>query len=99
MDDNVIEIVSKQFDLERDIKEFVKEIGEAEAFSSQKVHLQMLLAEICASEQASDEVRQSAARALIKTSDITAAIRMVPDNDLIVAEFWERMGQNVGIRR
>jgi hypothetical protein len=99
LDDNVIEIVGKQFNIEQDVKEFIKEIGESEAFSSHKVHLQMLLAEVCASEKASIELRQMAARALIETSDITAAIRNVPDNDFIVAEFWDKMKKDVSVRR
>ena len=99
MDDNVIEIVSRQFDLERDIKEFVSEIENAQAFSSEKVHLQMLLAEICANTSASDEVRQQAARALIHTSDLSAAIQTVPNFEMLIEEFMESLKQNVSLRR
>ena len=98
MDDNVIEIVSRQFDLERDIKEFVAEIENAQAFSSEKVHLQMLLAEICKNTAASDEVRQQAARALIDTSDLADAIRTVPDSESLNKEFLESLNRNVSLR-
>jgi hypothetical protein len=99
LDDNVIEIVGKQFSIEQDVKEFIKEIRGSEAFSGHKVHLQMLLAEVCASDKASVEVRKMAARALIETSDITAAIINVPDSDAIVTEFWDKINKDVSVRR
>lgn len=99
MDDNVIEIVSKQFNVEQDVKEFIREIGEAEPFSSNKVHLQMLLAEVCASENASTEVRQMAARALIASSDLGPAIKAVPDYEILIEEFMGKLKEDVSLRR
>lgn len=99
LDDNVIEIVGKQFSIEQDVKEFIKEIGEADPFSSHKVHLQTLLAEVCANDKASDELRQMAARALIASSDLGPAIRAVPNYQVLVQEFMESLTENVSVRR
>lgn len=84
MDAKIIDIVRSTFDLSEDIEQFKKEIERAEHFSAEKVHLQMLLAEICANESASDNDRMEAARILIDSSDLLAAIQSVPNYQILI---------------
>lgn len=91
MDNKVLEIVRKNFDVASDVKEFISDIEAAGEFTAEKVHLQMLLAEVCKSEDAPLEARREAAIALVRTSDITAAIRMVPGINDIEQEFYQRI--------
>lgn len=99
MDNKVLEIVRKNFDVEADVNEFITDIENAKEFTAEKVHLQMLLAEVCKNEAASDSARRTAARALIRTSDLGDAIKMVPGVEDLVQEFVGSLAQNVRIRR
>lgn len=91
MDNKIIDIVKNNFDLAADVKEFIADIEKADEFSAEKVHLQMLLAEVCKSEKAPISIRRQAAIALVRTSDITAAIRNVPGINDIEEEFYQRI--------
>ena len=70
MDDNVIKLVKNQFDLSYDLAEFEQELKTAKIFSSEKMHLQTLVAEIAMGETVDSKVRLSAARVLLESSDI-----------------------------
>jgi hypothetical protein len=70
MDDNVIKLVKDQFDLSYELAEFEQELKGAEPLSSDKMHLQTLVAEIAISETVDHKVRLSAARVLLESSDL-----------------------------
>jgi hypothetical protein len=70
MDDNVIKLVKDQFDVSYELAEFEQELKGAEPLSSDKMHLQTLVAEIAISETVDQKVRLSAARVLLESSDL-----------------------------
>ena len=70
MDDNVIKLVKNKFDLSYDLAEFEQELKGAKPLSSDKMHLQRLVAEIAISETVDHKVRLSAARVLLESSDL-----------------------------
>lgn len=86
MDDQVLSIIRNNFDLSNDIAELEQFMGECVAFTEEKLHLQNLLAQICANEEASDTDRQNAARVLIKHSDLRAAIESIPNYEMLIDE-------------
>lgn len=86
MDDQVLSIIRNNFDLSDEIAELETFIDNVRSFSVEKLHLQNLLAQICANEEASDIDRQNAARVLIKHSDLRAAIESVPNYKMLIDE-------------
>ena len=70
MDDNVIKLVKDQFDVSYDLAEFALELKKAPPLSSEKIHLQTLVAEIATSERVDHQVRLDAARVLLESSDL-----------------------------
>jgi hypothetical protein len=70
MDDNVIKLVKDQFDVSYELAEFEQELKTAETFSSDKMQVQLLVAEIATGETVDHKVRLSAARVLLESSDI-----------------------------
>lgn len=89
MDDQVLSIIRNNFDLSDEIAELDQLMGECAAFTEEKLHLQNLLAQICANEEASDTDRQNAARVLIKHSDLRAAIMSVPNYEIFYDEILQ----------
>jgi hypothetical protein len=70
MDDNVIKLVKDQFDLSYDLAEFEQELKGSEPLSSDKIHLQTLVAQIATGETVDHKVRLNAARVLLESSDL-----------------------------
>ena len=97
MDDQVLSIIRNNFDLSDEIAELEKFIGNVRSFSEEKLHLQHLLAQICANEEASDTDRQDAARVLIKHSDLRAAIESVPNYEMLIDEMIQAV-RHGGVR-
>lgn len=70
MDEAVIQLVKNQFDVAADLAEFEEELRTAEPFSFQKMHTQVLVAQIVESENVDLDVRLKAARVLLESSDL-----------------------------
>jgi len=97
MDDQVLSIIRNNFDLSDEIAELEQFIEESVAFTVEKLHLQNLLAQICANKEASDTDRQNAARVLIKHSDLRAVIESVPNYEMLIDEMIQAV-KHGGVR-
>lgn len=90
---NIIKLVDNECNLDLDLAEFERDIKAAKSLSSDKVHLQTLLAEIATSENVDQVTRLEAARVLLETSDIFAIFDNIScGKDMIVKIIKEKMG-------
>ena len=95
MDEAVIQLVKNQFDLSYDLAEFEQELKGAEPLSSDKRHLQILVAQIAISETVDHKVRLSAARVLLESSDLFSLFNLQGGYEMLQEIIKEKMRDSV----